>query len=157
MRRLATLSATLACAALLAPAAQAANPHLDGSDYVLQPGQTITFSGMILNSCDADQAGVNLQQGSVQAISFGTNTGGQCTAVTPSPMSFTNSTDTVQTFRLWLQDNSCSFIYFADGGHAKVRPKSAALNDSGPNCVNLTANSIPKGKTATFVAKVSFS
>ena len=119
----------------LAPVAVAANPNLvNGSDYLVNPGETITFSGMTINSCNADVAGVNLQQDTVQGDLARQQHWCECEPVSLDPVSFTNETSTDQTFRLWLQDNSCSFIYFADGGHAKVGPKQAALNDSGEGC-----------------------
>src|SRR5262245_23806582 len=159
MRRFTLLLGLVAvCLLALAPSAVAGNPNLvGGSDYLVNPGETITFSGMTLTSCNDDQAGVNLQQEGtdVISISFGTNTGSQCAVVSLGSRSFTNETGGDQTFRLWLQDNSCSFIYFADGGHARIGPKQGALNDSGEGCQNLFANSVPKGKSATFRVQVS--
>ena len=149
MRRLAATALAVACLAVFAPIASAAPPPtLQGSDYVVLPGQTITFSNIILNSCNADQAGVN-------DVSFGTNDGNQCSAVSLPDRSITNDTGATQTYRLWLQDNSCSFIYFADGGHAKVMRSRAALNDAGENCSMLFADSIPKGKRANLSVSVS--
>jgi hypothetical protein len=153
--RFATLALTAICVVVLAPSSSAA-PTLSGSDYLVTPGQTITFSGMTINSCDSDVAGVNIQtQGGVAMVNLGSNSGSECTVVTLDSQSFTNNTATDQTFRLWLSDNTCSFIYYADGSHAKVTPRHAALNDSGPGCQNLTSPSVPKGKHANFYVSVS--
>jgi hypothetical protein len=152
--RLATLAFVAACVAVLAPSSSAST--LSGSDYLVAPGQTITFSGMTINSCNADVGGVNQQAASgVTMISLGNNTGSQCNIVTLSPQSFTNNTGSNETFRLWLQDNTCSNIYFADGNHAKVTPRHAALNDAGPSCQNEFSASVPKGKHANFSVHVS--
>jgi hypothetical protein len=154
--RLATVAFAAICVAALAPSSSAA-PTLSGSDYLVAPGQTITFSGMTINSCNSDVAGVNIQQEGVGVVGvdLGNNSGSECSVVTLDSRSFTNDTATDQTFRLWLSDNTCSFIYYADGSHAKVTPKHAALNDSGPSCQNLTSPSVPKGKNANFSVRVS--
>ena len=122
MKRLAATALAAAFVAVLAPIASAAPPPtLDGSDYVVLPGQTIMFSNITLNSCHSDQAGVNIQSGDVQVIAFGNNTGFECTAISLETVSFTNATEVTQTYRLWLQDNSCSIIYFADGNPPRCR------------------------------------
>jgi hypothetical protein len=149
-----------ACLAVFAPSALAAPPTLVGSDYLVQPGQTITFSNITLTSCNADQAGVNVQGAGVDVLSFGNNTGFQCSPVILDDFSFTNDTGADLTLRLWLQDNSCSFIYFADGSHAKIGNTRAAMNDASlnnesPSCEFREARNMPKGKRANLTVSVS--
>ena len=48
------------CAAALASTAYAAHPVV--GDYVVAPGETITFSNMTLNSCNSDVVGVYILQ-----------------------------------------------------------------------------------------------
>ena len=155
MRRLTTVALAAACLAVFAPSVLAAPPTLVGSDYLVQPGQTITFSNITINTCNADQAGVNVQGEGVDVLSFGNNTGFQCSPVTLDDFSFTNDTGADLTMRLWLQDNSCSFIYFADGSHAKIGKSRAALNDASPGCEFLFARNVPKGKRANLTVSVS--
>ena len=154
MTRLATIALVATCLAVLPPSAIAAPSILDGSDYVVEPAQTITFSEMTINSCHSDVAGVNVQGDGVTMVSLGNNTGGECSIVTLDPASFTNDTQATQTFRLWLQDNSCSNIFFADGDHARVSRQRAAINDGGDGCVS---GGTPKGKKANFRVSVSIS
>src|SRR5688572_20572722 len=80
------------CAAALTSTAYAAHP--DVGDYVVAPGQTITFSNMTLNSCNSDIVGVNILQtgATTQSVQFGDNFGSECEVVTLGSQSFTNNT-----------------------------------------------------------------
>jgi hypothetical protein len=96
----------------------------------------------------------------VDVLSFGNNTGFQCSPVILDDFSFTNDTGADLTLRLWLQDNSCSFIYFADGSHAKIGNTRAAMNDASlnnesPSCEFREARNMPKGKRANLTVSVS--
>jgi hypothetical protein len=155
MRRLITVAIAAACLTVFAPSAFAAPPTLVGDDYLVQPGQTITFSDVTLNSCHALQGGVNIQGDTVVVQSFGNNTGSECVPLNLGSHSITNDTNADLTLRLWLQDNSCSIIYFADGSHAKIGKNRAALNDGGDGCENLFDRSMPKGKSANMTVSVS--
>ena len=148
------------CAAALAPTAYAAFP--DVGDYVVAPGQTITFSKITLNSCNSDIVGVNILQTGVstQSVTFGDNFGSECDVVTLDSQSFTNNTTADQRFRVWLQDTTCGVTYDSLTNHAKVTPRSAAVNDAGINdggsdCTKATSPNIPKGKNVAFIAQVS--
>ena len=148
------------CAAVLASTAYAAHPNV--GDYVVAPGQTITFSNMTLNSCNSDIVGVYILQtgASTQSVVLGSNSGSECEVVTLDSQSFTNNTTTDQRFRVWLQDTTCSVTYDPLGNHAKVTSRNAALNDAGINdggsdCTKATSPNIPKGQNVNFIATVS--
>jgi hypothetical protein len=156
----ATCTLVAVCAAVLASAAYAAHP--DVGDYVVAPGETITFSNMTLNSCNSDIVGVNILQSgaSTQSVEFGDNLGSECEVVTLGSQSFTNTTTADQRFRVWLQDTTCGVTYDPLGSHAKVTARSAALNDAGVNdgvsdCTKATSPNIPQGKNVNFFAQVS--
>ncbi len=168
--RLATLALAAICVAALAATASAAKPSptpttpptLVGSDYLVPPGKTLTFSGMTISSCNSASAGVNIQQEGVGVwpADFGNNYGKECRSAALAPKSFTNDTTTDQTLRVWLNDDSCGRRYYADGGHALITAGLAALNDGGSkqrgaDCVNVMANSVPTQRRANFSAQVS--
>jgi hypothetical protein len=144
------------CAAALASTAYAAHP--DVGDYVVAPGETITFSNMTLNSCNSDIVGVYILQtgATTQSVVFGNNSGSLCEVVTLDSQSFTNNTTADQRFRVWLQDTTCDVRYDPLGSHAKVTARSAALNDGGgSDCTKETSPNIPKGKNVNFIAQVT--
>lgn len=148
------------CVAALASTAYAAHPSV--GDYVVAPGQTITFSNMTLNSCNSDIVGVNILQSGAdtQSVEFGNNFGSECEVVTLDSQSFTNDTTADQRFRVWLQDTTCVVTYDPLGNHAKVTSRNAALNDAGINdagsdCTKETSPNIPKGQNVNFIATVS--
>jgi hypothetical protein len=156
----ATCALVAICAAALASPAYAAHP--DVGDYVVAPGQTITFSNMTLNSCNSDIVGVNILQtgATTQTVQFGNNFGSECEVVTLGSQSFTNNTTTDQRFRVWLQDTTCGVTYDPLGNHAKVTARYATLNDAGINdggsdCTKATTPNIPKGRNINFSAQVS--
>ena len=160
--RLATLALAAVCVAALAGTASAATPTLVGSDYLVPPGKTLTFSGMTINSCNSDIAGVNIQQEGVgvNSMELGANFGKECHSAALASQSFTNNTTADQTFRVWLHDASCGRPFYADGGHALITASRAALNDAGSkargaDCNNWLADSVPTLKKANFSAQVS--
>ena len=168
--RLAILALAAICVVALAATASAAkpppspatSPTLVGSDYLLPPGKTLTFSGMTINSCNSDTAGVNIQQEGVgvRFEDFGNNYGSECHSTALARKSITNDSSTDQTLRVWLSDDSCARPYYADGGHALITADRAALNDAGSkargsDCDNYIADSVPTLKRAHFSAQVS--
>ena len=156
----ATCTLVAFCVAALASTAYAAHPSV--GDYVVAPGQTITFSNMTLNSCNSDVVGVNILQtgATTQSVEFGNNFGSECDVATLGSQSFTNNTTADQRFRVWLQDTDCGVTYDPLGNHAKVTSRNAALNDAGINdggsdCTKATSPNIPKGQNVNFIATVS--
>jgi hypothetical protein len=148
------------CAVALASTAYAAHPEV--GDYVVAPGQTITFSNMTLNSCNTDTVGVYILQtgATTQSVVFGSNSGSECAVVSLASQSFTNNTTADQRFRVWLQDIECGVTYDPLGNHAKVTARYASLNDAGindagPDCTKATSPNIPKGQNVNFIATVS--
>jgi hypothetical protein len=107
---------------------------------------------MHLDSCNSDVAGVNING---VGTSLGDNSGSQCSNVTLPSQSFTNETGSDETFTFWLQDNSCSNIYFSTGGHASLTQKKVSLKDAGPACANYF-DPPAKGK-ANFTVALTFS
>ena len=144
------------CAAVLASTAYAAYPSV--GDYVVEPGETITFSNMTLDSCNTDTVGVYILQAgaTTESVVFGTNAGSECDAVTLDSQSFTNDTTSDLRFRVWLHDETCEVTYDPLGNHAKVTSRTAALNDAGgSDCTKETSPNIPKGQNVNFIATVT--
>jgi len=134
MRRLlATLILAAVCLAALAPTVSAGRTRV-GSDYLVNPGETITFDGT-LGGCNHLVAGVEVHQdGAISSIPLADNSGSECSDMTITTLSVTNDTESDQLFRLFLTDVTCEVTFFADGNHAKVTNRQAAINDAGGFC-----------------------
>ena len=70
------------------------------------------------------------------------NSPNPCTTFFGLP-SFTNTTESDQLYRLFLTDVSCDVTFYADGNHAKVTSREAALNDAGAGCFLEFAPAVP--------------
>lgn len=133
MRRLATLILVAVCLAALAPTVSAGKTRV-GTDYLVNPGETIRFEGT-LDGCNHLEAGVEIHQdGAISAVPFGGNSTSTCSLFTLNTTLVTNTTESDQLFRLYLNDVSCDVTFFADGDHAKVTSRQAAINDAGAGC-----------------------
>jgi hypothetical protein len=133
MRRLATLILVAVCLAALAPTVSAGRMRV-GTDYLVNPGETITFDGT-LGGCNHLQAGVEIHQdGAISMTPLADNSGSQCSELAITTLSLTNTTESDQLFRLFLRDVTCDVTFFADGNHAKVTSRQAAINDAGGGC-----------------------
>jgi hypothetical protein len=133
MRRLATLILMAVCLAALAPTVSAGRTRV-GTDYLVNPGETITFDGT-LGGCNHLQAGVEIHQdGAISAVPLADNAASLCVDMTIPTTQITNTTETDQLFRLILTDVSCDVTFSADGNHAKVTSRQAAINDAGGGC-----------------------
>jgi hypothetical protein len=142
MRRLATVILVAVCLAALAPTVSAGKTRV-GSDYLVNPGETITFDGT-LDGCNHLQAGVEIHQdGAISAIPLGDNAGHECSIFSFDVMSVTNDTESDQLFRLYLTDASCDVTFLADGDHARVTSRQAAINDAGAGCFLEFAPAVP--------------
>jgi hypothetical protein len=142
MRRLSILVLAAMCLAALAPAASAGRTRV-GTDYLVNPGETITFDGT-LDGCNHLQAGVEIHQdGAISAIPIGDNDGHGCSVFSFDVVSVTNDTASDQLFRLFLTDVSCDVTFFANGDHAKVTSRQAAINDAGAGCFLEFAPAVP--------------
>ena len=132
MRRLATLILVAVCLAALAPTVSAGKTRV-GTDYLVNPGETITFDGT-LDGCNHLVAGVEIHQdGAISSVPLGDNASSPCFFTLPTTQ-ITNTTESDQLVRLFLTDVSCDVTFYADGNHAKVTSRQAAINDAGAGC-----------------------
>src|SRR5262245_29497464 len=119
MRRLATLILVAVCFAALAPTVSAGRTRV-GSDYLVNPGETITFDGTI-SGCNHLIAGVEIHQdGAISSIPLADNIGNGCVDLPIATLSVTNTTESDQLFRLFLTDATCDVTFDAGSNHAKV-------------------------------------
>jgi hypothetical protein len=142
MRRLATLILVAMCLAALAPTVSAGRTRV-GTDYLVNPGETITFDG-ILGGCNHLLAGVDiLQDGAISTESLADNASSLCVDMPMPTTELTNTTESDQLFRLFLTDVTCDATFAADGTHAKVTSRQAAINDAGAGCFLEFAPAVP--------------
>ena len=144
--------------ALAAPAGAAAG------QWTLQPGHTVTVSGMDINSCNVDFTFLLVFDANGHQIAspnLGNNNGSTCSDTALGSLSWPNTSGQTETVKLRLDDTTCSArLYDSDGGgaanHATVSGNLAAINDGGAGCGSADVTSRPRKAHGSFNAKLIF-